>query len=270
MKFKVTLSLIVLFFCSEILAQDIVFYKGKKDYVPAQVIFTNGKTLNGYIKDFTLPKSVEVSGILYSFKSFERKLQLDRTKFSFKTQVDGESSPLHADSIQKIILNEDQPIEYEKLKLKTVNSKNQLVDTKLEVFLPLIERGEIDLYGLKVVNESGRLVTWLAYIKKPQDNFAVIPIDMSNFNIMNAWGMEERLITGFMEITKDCPAYQASLQEMLKKSKQGGKEYRKQQQQKTEEFLATCNCGENIEQLFTSFYFTMYKEMIKDYSNSCN
>lgn len=270
MKIKHVFLFLLFCICNNLTAQDVVLYTGKKDYLPAKIVLTNGKTINGYIKDFTLPKFIRFQGPFSEFKSYEKKLNLDRTKFRFKYTSESESLPIHADSIQTIMLNEDKPVEYEKMKLKTINNKNKLVDTNLEVFLPLIERGDIDLYGLNVVDSNEKLVTVLAYIKKPDDNFAVIPIDMSDLNIFNAWSIGERFITGFMEITKDCDSYQASLQEELNKMKSKDKKYIKESEQKFKDYMAQ-NCGTcNFEQAFTSYYFGLYKEMIDNYSNMCD
>ena len=270
MKIKLTILFLFFCFCNKLTAQDVVLYTGKKDYIPAKIVLTGGKTIHGHIKDFTLPKFIQFEGPFSEFKSFEKRLNLDRTKFMFKYSPEGESLPIHADSIQTIILNEDKPVEYEKMKLKTVNNKNKLTDTNLEVFLPLIERGDIDLYGLNVVDSNEKLITVLAYIKKPDDDFAVIPLDMSNFNIFNAWGVGERFITAFMEVTKDCDAYQALLQEELNKFKRKDKQYIKESEQKFKDYM-TENCGNcNLEQAFSSYYFSRYKHMIDDYSNMCN
>jgi hypothetical protein len=269
---KIKLTILFLFFCfgTKLTAQDVVLYTGKKDYIPAKVILTNGKAINGYIKDFTLPKFIQFQGPFSEFKPFEKRLNLDRTNFRFKYNPEGESIPIHADSIQTILLNEDKPVEYEKMKLKTINSKNKLVDTDLEVFLPLIKRGDIDLYGLNVVDKHDKLITVLAYIKKPEDNFAVIPIDMSRLNIFNAWSIGERFITGFMEITKDCDAYQALLQDELNKLKKKDKQYVKESEQQFKDYMAQ-NCNNcNPEELFSSFYFQRYKDMIDNYSNMCD
>lgn len=269
---KIKLTILFLFFCfwNKLTAQDVILYTGKKDYTPAQIILTNGKAVNGYIKDFTLPKFIKFQGPFSEFKSYEKRLNLDRTNFSFKYTQEGESLPIHADSIQTIFLNEDKPVEYEKMKLKTVNTKNKLVDTELEVFLPLIEKGDINLYGLNVVDKSDKLVTVLAYIKKPEDDFAVIPLDMSNFNIFNAWGVGERFITAFMEVTKDCDAYQALLQEELNKFKRKDKEYIMESEQKFKDYMIN-NCSNcSLDQAFSYYYFSRYKDMIDEYSNMCD
>lgn len=252
-------------------SQDIVFYTGKQKFVQTEITFANGKVTEGYIKDFRLPRSIEVRGPGYDFKSFEKKLRLDRKNFTYKVDLNDEKSiEIGSDSIKSIKFFEGDSITYfEKMTLKTINTKNQLVDLEKEVFLPLIQKSKIDLYGLKVT-EAGKdeLITVLAYIKKPDDNFAVIPIDMNRLNIFNVWSIEERFVHGFKSITQDCAAFQAVMDERLQKIESGDKEYKENMKNSYKDFMK--NTKGTPEDKFTYYYYNLYLDVIDDYSDLCS
>jgi len=252
-------------------SQDIVFFTGGQKFVKTEITFLNGKVTEGYLKDFRLPRTVEVRGPGYEFKSFEKKLRLDSKQFSYKKELtDDKAKAIGTDSIKAIKFIEGDSITYfEKMTLKTVNTKNQLIDLEREVFLPLIQKGKIDLYGLKV-KEAGNddLITVLAYIKKPEDNFAVIPIDMNRLNIFNVWSMEERFVHGFKFITTDCAAFQALMDERLQKIESGDKEYKQTMKESYQDFMK--NAKGTPEDKFSFYYYNLYLDVIDDYSDLCS
>lgn len=241
-------------------------------FLPTEITMEDGSTLTGYIENFKYTNQSVFGDPLVDFKSFESKLKLDRKKFKFKKEQEDKVTELNSELMKKITLFENDTVTYEKLYLKTINSKNELVDLKKQVFIPLIKKGKIDLYGFTVTTQTGPFndINVLSYIKKPEDNFAVIPIDMSRLNLFNAWSMDERFIAGFAEITKDCESYQVYLKEMLEKSKSGDKEYRKAQKENFEKFMKNTPELQNPEDKLFSYFNSMYITFIDKYTSMCN
>ncbi|QRM90744.1 hypothetical protein FG167_16360 [Lacinutrix sp. WUR7] len=74
---KSILLLIFIVFTSFVKAQDVVFTISNKEFIPCEITLNDGKILNGYVKDFSLPKTLEFRSFGYEFTSIESKLKLD-------------------------------------------------------------------------------------------------------------------------------------------------------------------------------------------------
>jgi hypothetical protein len=265
------------------IGQEIYISKEKKEYIPADILMENGDTITGFIKDFTKSKTIEIRGPGYDFKSLEKQLNLNNTNFNFKRQEDGPEEKLESKDIKKIIFDEETTI-FEKLKLKTVNSKLEIIDIKYEVMIPLLEEGKINIYGTKVYECSTKPdvcnLSWiLIYVKKPTDEFAYIPIDINKITLFNFWKTDDKLFRIWEEIGKDCPDFLEYLANY--KIKYDTKEFKKELANEYKIYLKeTADKLKNIadyderkamdEQLFTEHYMKSYYTFINEYSSRCN
>lgn len=275
---KIILLLILI--CQKSNAQDVVFTISKKEYIPTEIVLNDGKIISGFIKDFTLPKTIEFRGLGYDFKSIESKLNLDRTKFKFKKEINGSVEDLDLIDIKSITLKEEDTTKYEKLKLKTINSNSEVIDLKREVMIPVIKEGKINLYGLRAYQCAGpcEMMFVIAYVKKPNDEFAYIPIDFNRMNLFNLGKIDDKLFKAFEEIGKDCPEFQNYLknnkalfedENYRKEVKNEYKQFQKDKKEKIKQLKRAREKRRMEDNMNTEYFLKIYYNLINEYSSRC-
>ncbi|RKS22004.1 hypothetical protein CLV94_2641 [Flavobacterium endophyticum] len=259
--------------------QTVLIYTAKKDFIPAEIKLTNGEIITGYIKEFNVPNAVEFPEFSFS-TNLESELRLDRTKFNFKKTLESTSEKIDLSTIQSITLKSEDTITYEKLKLKTINSKLELVDLKREIMAPLIKEGKINVYGLRVYECSpGCTLMWiLTYVKKPNDEFAFVPVDYNRVNLLNLGKIDDKFFRAFEEVGKDCSEFLSYVAE--KKAEYNGKGYGKKrladfkehEKDKKEKLKQIENNRERrkmADDMDTEYNLKFYLDVIKEYSSRC-
>ncbi|MFA7446110.1 MAG: hypothetical protein WCY89_09200 [Flavobacteriaceae bacterium] len=259
-------------------AQIIINFNSKK-YIPCEITFDDNTVVSGFIKDFRLPKTIEITG--YELSTIESELNLDRSKFKFKSTQDSKAEDLTLSDIKYItLIEEDGQVKYEKLHLKTINSKSEVVDLKREVMVPLLREGSINLYGLQVYECSGGcIMLWiLAYIKHPDSEYAYIPIDYNGLNLFNVGKLQEKIFRSFEEVGKDCEDFANYMKElsqtkMSKDEKKEAKEEYRAFQKKLKDELKSVKGAKNKRQLeddlYTEYFLGKYIKVIDEYDNRC-
>ncbi|HEX8561612.1 MAG TPA: hypothetical protein VF676_01415 [Flavobacterium sp.] len=252
----------------------------KKEFIPGDIVMKNGDTVSGFIKDFTLPRTFEFQGLGFDFNSIESRLHLDRSKFTFRRELKSANENLDLDNIKSITLKEEaDTTKFEKIKLKTVNANLEVIDLNREIMVPVIREGEINLYGARVYECSSTCtMMWvLAYIKKPNDEYAYIPIDMNRFNFMDMGNVDDKFLRVFQEIGSDCPAFLEYLEtgksQMANKNyfKESYAEYKNYQKEKKEKLKKIKGSKRKIEDdMDTEYFLKGYMKMIDEYSIRCN
>jgi len=267
-------------------AQSVELSTKRKDYIAADIVMESGDTISGFIKDFTVPRTIEFEGFDFGFGTIESSINIDRAKFTFKKQIDGEVEKLELKNI-KLIIFDEETTKFEKLKLKTVNSQLEIVDVKNEVLVPIIEEGIINLYGLKVYQcSSGKnceLFWIIVYLKKPNDEFAYIPIDLNKLTFFNMGSTDEKMFKIMEEIGKDCPTFLEYLanyklkfddKKYQKELKENYKiDYKNFQAEKAEKLKNIKDSDERkamSDDLYVQFYLKNYYRLIDEYSSRCN
>jgi hypothetical protein len=283
MKIRLNLLIILLLFTSYIKAQEVVFTNYIKDYIPCEIALDDGDILKGYIKDFTLPKTVEFRTPAFDFSSIESKLNLDKTSFKFKNKLNEDVQKLSLENIHSIVLMDSDTIKYEKLKIKTINSKNEVIDLDKEVMIPLYKEDKINLYGLRAYNclngNNCEMMFVIAYIKNINQEFAYIPMDFNRINLFNLGSIDDKFIKSFEEAGKDCPEFLAYLDD--KKESFGNKDFRKSYKEKYKQFRkekkdklklikGSKNKQREEDKLDTEFFLNIYIEFIDEYSSRCS
>lgn len=277
---KKLLLLAMIFIWQNNFAQ-IYIYTAKKEFIPAEIKLSNGEIISGYIKEFNVPNAIEFPEFTFNL-NLEAELRMDRTKFNFKKTLEGSSEKIDLNSIKSITLKGEDTITYEKLKLKTINSKLEVVDLQREIMAPLIKEGKINIYGLKAYECTPRygcsLMWVLTYIKKPNDEYAYIPVDYNRLNIFNLGKIDDKFFRAFEEAGKDCPEFLSYTAE--KKAKFSDKAYRKElaairkqfDKDKKEKLKQIKSNRERIkaeDDMETQFYLKFYLDEIKEYSSRC-
>ncbi|WP_294210349.1 hypothetical protein [uncultured Chryseobacterium sp.] len=214
--------LVMAFLYANSFAQGLTVTAGKRPFLNADLILENGQTLHGYLKDFTLPKFIE-SEIANNFKRVESSYHYDTKIFKFKSSEEADTQEIPLTDIKSIVIVDDSGadrIRFDKMKLKTINSKYEVEDLNLTVMLPLQSEGKINLYGFSVLFFMGRSYIqsiFLPYLKKPDDEYAYIPMDYDNIGLFNAGKTKGKFKKAFEQVTSDCPQYQSYLDTAIEK-----------------------------------------------------
>ncbi|CAA7389600.1 hypothetical protein [Chryseobacterium fistulae] len=254
----------------------------KNDLLAAEVMMEDGSTKTGFLKDFVQP-IVSGDGLISGPINIEKKLNLDTKEFKFQKTKDSDSEILNIDNIKSIIIYEDQEneeenIRYDKAKLKTVNSKYEIIDLNKTVMLPLFKGGKINLYGFFIGNTPEHVTSsslFIPYLKKNNDEYAYIPLDINRINIFNLGSIKGKYKKAFEEVTKDCPVFQKELEQYINhlNEKKKRKERYTVKEEKRKDALKTIKNKEMLEYILqkieTDFHIAQYTEIIDTYSNTC-
>lgn len=262
-------------------AQEIIFDFSTKAFIPSEITLTNGSVLNGFIRDFSLPKSVEFRGLGYEFNSIESKLFLDRRTFKYRASEEGETKIMDLDDITSILLKGEDTIRYEKLKLKTINTKNEVIDLNKEVIMPLLREGPINLYGLGVSHcrEGCQMIFVIVYIKNVNQDYAYIPIDYNRINFFNIGSLDDKFFKSFAEAGSDCPEFLEYLEtveqrfankDIRKDYKTAYKEFQKEKKEKLKEIKGVKNKRKAENDMDTAYFLKFYTDIIDEYTSFCD
>lgn len=279
---KLILSFVCFLFLQVSKAQEVVFYFAKKEFIPTEITLSDGTIKKGYIKDFTLPRTVEFRGFLYDYKKIESKLLMDRKIFKFKSAPDATVENIDFSNISSLILKGEDTIRYDKLKLKTVNSDLEVVDLNMEIMAPLAVEGKINIYALKVYECSGgcQLSSVLVYLKKPEDEYAMIPIDMNTITLFNYKKTGDKFARAIEEVGADCPeflAFMTAQKELFEAPgvKKGMRDeymkYKKQlEKEAKQKFKKTRDRVRYIEDMHFLYLLKKYIEIEEAYASRCD
>ncbi|WP_294232208.1 hypothetical protein [uncultured Chryseobacterium sp.] len=264
-------------------------YFGKKKLVSAEIILENGTAKKGFLQDFQSQRFYNSD--LQSFGGIEKLLKYETKQFKFKEEAGSAVQLINIDDVKRIIvLNTDgsERLIYDKMKLRTINSKNEVVDLDKTVILPLEQEGKLNLYGITVAvygnsGMSGSPTKYLAtlfipYLKSSNSEYAYLPFDINRMNIFNLGKLEAKFKKALEESTKDCPEFQSDINETMKlfekrltkdqKQMYYDKEEKKKQIRKNTKDKAE----EDFLQMKIDAEYGMepYLKLVEDYNKKCN
>ena len=255
----------------------------KTKWLPVIIEKSDHSIMTGYVKEFGIGNRFQVHGAWDDFRSMESQLHMDQKEFEFKKTPESDAQKILIDDLESItIVNDDQtPFRFDKVKLKTINSDMQIVDLNRKVLIPLSREGKINLYSIQVEICSPNCIPGpvIAYIKKPGDEFAYIPIDINRLNIFNIGSLEGKMLESFRQVSKNCPEFLKYLDDWERKS--GDKEFRKSVKarwkavdKEKEEALKTLHDSKQRRKIENDYYvkrfLTWELDMIEKYESMCN
>ncbi|CAM4300782.1 hypothetical protein [Flavobacterium terrigena] len=255
------------------------FYFGKKEFVPATVQLSNGKTLMGEVQDFDSPNTVEI--IDYGFKpsDLENNINYNRKKIKFRKNAEDTTIQIPADSINYLTHFDTETKEIKEFKrLKILKTKNngEIEETDRVVFLPLIKKDSINFYGYNMLMQ-GKYVRTVFYLNNSKDNLAINPLDFSMSDLFKSQDrLGQEVVNSIKVVTNDCPEFQKVLDqktnftaEMKKDAMQKynkmqsdvkeGKKNLKTKKEKTE-FEST---------VFANYYLEPFVKLTESYKSTC-
>lgn len=207
-------------FVALIFNAQVYLYFGNKPFVKADLQMEDGSTKTGYLQDFQTPKIAETD--LGFLQGIEKKLKFEVKDFKFKEQKTSTVQVIPIGDIKRIVLTDDNgndKLTYDKMKLKTVNVKGELVDVNKTVVLPLEQEGKFNLYGINLAfiqNKRYVSALYLPYIKKPNDEYGIILIDINRINFFNLGKIDDKIKAGLLAVSNDCPIFQKDIDNQMK------------------------------------------------------
>ncbi|MEG0762079.1 MAG: hypothetical protein RR411_11455 [Chryseobacterium sp.] len=266
-------------------------YLGKKSLVGAEIILESGDIKTGFLQDFKIARYLYSD--LQSITSIEKRLDYDTKEFKFKEGVNSSIQKVNIADIKRIvILNTDgsERLVYDKMKLKTVNSKHEVVDLNKTVILPLEQEGKLNLYGITLMlyntistqfgtsTKGGYATTlFIPYLKHSDSEYAYLPFDINRMNFFNLGKLEGKFKIALQEATKSCPEFQANINETMKafekpmKKEQKQMYYDKEEKKKQIRKATKDKAEEEFLQMKVDAEYGMmpYLNLVNDYNKKC-
>lgn len=196
---KSNLTLLLLF---------ISFFANAK-YTDATIYYTDGQSEKGLITSFLESSLFDFN----FFGTFEQGLIYNDKSIKFKLYEDADAKKIPIGDIDKIIVHyEGFDKEYKALFIRNINRKGILEESKVRIFLPLLRKGKINLYGFYHRETSSgydgnrtsttTTVTEMFYLQNANENYA---IDYYNVELQDVFSLRDRLANPLKELFKDCP-----------------------------------------------------------------
>lgn len=282
------LSLTILISCMALGQSDLYF--GKKPSVKAELLLENGETKTGYLQGVQ-PKRF-ISAITSVSGNNDLKLDYDKG-YKFKENQNSPVQNIIISDIKKITILESDDSErlaYAKIKLKTINSKYEVVDLNKTAILPLIQEGKLSLYGYTIIffmsnSQSPNPKTakysstlFVPYLKNVNSDYAYMPFDISRMNFFNLGKLGGKFKKALEESTNDCPEFQENIDEIMKVfEKRLTKEdkqmyYDKEEKKKQIRKDVKDKDMENFLQMKVDYEYAIqpYIKLVNDYNMKCS
>lgn len=286
---KLTAFLFVLFSIS-IFAQEDVYF-GKKKLVAAEIILENGDVKTGFLEDFQSNRYY--NGDVQSFSGIEKSFKYEVKEFKFKEGTGSAVRLINISDVKRIVLlNTDgsERLVYDKMKLKTINSKNEVVDLNKTVILPLEQEGKLNLYGITIVaygqpssysrGPANQYLTtlFIPYLKSSSSEYAYLPFDINRMNLFNLGKLEAKFKKAVEEATKECPEFQSHIDETMKVFENSQKKdlkkvyYEKEEKKKQIRKQTKNKAEENFLQMKIDAEYGMkpYLQLVDEYNKRCS
>ncbi|SMP17421.1 hypothetical protein [Chryseobacterium profundimaris] len=221
--------LFALILTSHLLFAQADIYFGKKPIVSAEIILENGDIKTGFLQDFKIGRFS--TSDLQSMTSIEKRLAFEVKDLKFKEESNSAIQTINIADVKRIVIlnkNSTERLVYDKMKLKTINSKNEVVDLNKTVILPLEQEGKLSLYGITLIafgqqspysrGPATRYLTtlFIPYLKHSDSEYAYLPFDINRMNLFNLGKLEGKFKKALEESTKECPQFQENIDEIMK------------------------------------------------------
>lgn len=147
-------------------------------FLEGTIVFKDGHSETGFIKSFLEDKFFDYT----MFKKFEQEFNLDDKTIKFKKSKDDSIILYSIDEINELQIKNGTLIEiYKPLQLKTINKNGEIIDKKIKVWLPLVKRGSINVYGFEYfyreLKGSFPEHGFMFYFQNSTSDFAISPFE---------------------------------------------------------------------------------------------
>jgi len=273
---KKSIILLFIFSFSFVFSQEDVYF-GKKPSVAAEIIMENGDVKTGYLQNFQNPRFVHADMLLLG--NIEKKLRFEIDEFKFKEEQSSAIEKIGINDIKRIIILDkkdgSEKLVYDKMKLKTINVKGEIIDVNKTVILPLEQEGKANLYGINIVFTQNNRYTnniYLPYMKKPDEEYGYVVIDLNRVNFFNLGKIDDKLKKAIYEVTKDCIPFADNLDKRIKEFEDDVKTARKEGFEKKKELRKLAkNRGEGFDAMKIDYEYASkpYMDLLDEYEQKC-
>src|SRR5690606_20862916 len=159
----------------------------------------------------------------------------DIHKFEYKLEAKSKVLKIDAKEVKMVKFldeYEDEIRGLERLVLKAVNVKGEIVDKAYDSWQPLLYDGKIKVYGSTSYNCTNNACSYAhtsIYIRNAKDDFAVMPIDYDRLNLFNMGKIDEKMVEAFRMVGGGCADFNIYLDSL--QSKLRDRAFRKQYSQ---------------------------------------
>ncbi|MDQ0592794.1 hypothetical protein QFZ37_001163 [Chryseobacterium ginsenosidimutans] len=292
---KLSLLLLFIFLAQSFFAQSLQFYTGKRDFIPIEILMEDGSTKKGFAQDFMLP---DVATFTFMGKG-QKYANLDRKEVKFKSlKSDTQVQLIPVSDIKSLVYtNEDtqETFQLDKRLVKEINNDLEVESEGKVLMLPLMEKGPINLYGYRSMmckadfgnnsstgfngNEDHCQLTYvMIYLSKPNDTFAVAPVDYSSLSPLALFNMKtlyKKFYTAYEVVGADCPEFLKKVDEARQNEYFSNKTFKENKKATDAERKALLKGKKGAEaarinmKYRTELFTNMYKKLIDDYELSC-
>jgi len=292
---KFSYLILLLLSAQHFFAQSLQFYTGKRDFIPIEILMEDGSTKKGFAQDFMLPDVV-------TFQIMGRgpkHANLDRKEVKFKSdKSDKQVQLIPISEIKSLIYtNEDtqETFQLDKRLVKEINNNLEVESEGKVLMLPLMEKGKINMYGYRSMvckadfgdsNSAGfngnedhcQLTYVMIYLSKPNETFAVAPVDYSSLSpldLLNMKKLYKKFYRAYEEAGADCPEFLAKVDEARKNDYFSNKTFKENKKTSDIERKALLKGKRGAEasrinmKYRTALFTDMYKKLLDDYDASC-
>lgn len=272
---KKSIALLLILSFSFVFSQEDVYF-GKKASIQAEIIMENGDVKTGFLQNFQNPKFVDADMLLLG--NIEKKLRFEIDEFKFKEEQSSAVEKISINDLKRIIILEkdgSEKLVYDKMKLKTINVKGEIIDVKKTVVLPLEQEGKTNLYGINIVfTQNNRYSNniYLPYMKKADEEYGYIVIDLNRINFFNLGKIDDKLKKAIYEVTKDCPPFADNLDARIKGFEEDVKTSRKAGMAKRKELRKLAKSGgEGFDAMKVDYEYSSkpYMDLLDEYEQKC-
>lgn len=292
---KLSLFLLFIFSVQSFLAQSLQFYTGKRDFIPIEILMEDGSTKKGFAQDFMLP---DVATFTFMGKG-PKNANLDRKEVKFKSsKSDTQVQLIPVSDIKSLMYTNEDTQEVSQLDKRLVKEINNDLEMESEgkvLMLPLMEKGAINLYGYRSMmckanfgdsNSSGfngnedncQLTYVMIYVSKPNETFAVAPVDYSSLTplaLFNMKALYKKFYKAYEIVGADCPEFLKKVDEARQNDYFSNKTFKENKRESDIERKALIKGKKGGEasrinmKYRTELYTKMYKKLLDDYEQSC-
>ncbi len=209
----------------------------------------------------------------------------DIHNFEYKLEAESKILKINAEEVKKVRFMdeyEDEILGLERLQLKAVNIKGEIVDKAYDSWQPLLYDGKIKIYGSTSYNCTNNACSYAntrIYIRNAKDDFAIMPIDYDRLNLFNMGKVDEKMVEAFRMVGGGCADFNIYLETLQNKLRD--REFRKQYSQ---EWLAIfrksikegrarrkgkATTNNTIAENMMEFYMKMYTGIVFEYEKNC-
>lgn len=233
----------------------------------AEITFTDGHVETGKIYGFIDRRSIYLD-VDNPFKSVERRLNLTDKIFHFDNG-NGIKRKVKSDEAVKIkVVEEGKDVFYERVYVKTVNSKGKVVDLKRQLWLPYIYSDDrVAILGLNMLDLNKRYVGTLVYLKRAEEDFVLNSLDYNRLNIFNFSKLDDKMYAVYREIFRDCEATVEYINYFANLKGKKKKQVRKEMMEKYK--AVPVNKDESITERYERLALTNPMFFLNHYNQNC-